>query len=144
LKGIQKEFRLSNLYILRSSKNEEGDSYHIYCCDKFTSKEINNIVERTSSDEMFKNVAFYDYVPKVLRISKKGSKDVPKYITTLKSDYNKREKSFAHLSFLKMYFGINEKDMDFTNSDEHKLKDKDNILQIVRYPTSHNLKTGTK
>ena len=138
LKGVQKEFKLSNLYILRSSKNPDGDSYHVYCCCKLTSKEINNIVDRTSSDEMFKNVALFDYVPKVLRISKKGNKDIPEYIGVLKAK-GSREKSFAHLQFLLQFFKIPKEDMDFTNNDEHKLKDKDQILQTISYPTQHNV-----
>src|SRR3990172_1582517 len=84
LKRIQQEFKLSNIYIFESSK----DSYHCFCMDKLTSKEINTIVDTTSADYAFRKNHVYDYVSRVLRIAKKGDKPMPKYLEALKSDFN--------------------------------------------------------
>lgn len=138
LKRIQKKRKMSNIYILESSK----DSFHCYCCDKFTSHELNQILKETSCDDAFIGNWKYDYCSKVLRVTEKGSKDKPKYIGVLKSKYDQREKSYAHLQFLKWHFDIPKKDMNFKNNDKHKIKG--DVLQMIKYPTSHNVNEGEK
>ena len=141
LKRIQKKFKLSNIYIFESSK----DSYHCYCCCKFTSYQLNQILKETSCDDSFIENWRFDYISKVLRITEKGNKPKPKYLGVLKSKYNQREKSFAHLQFLKFHYNIPEKDLNFKNDDRKKLKNKDKILELIKYPTSHNVeKEGEK
>jgi uncharacterized protein YeeX (DUF496 family) len=134
LKRIQEDFKLSSIYVLESSK----DNFHAYCTDKMTSKEINEIVDTTSSDYMFRKNHAYDYVSRVLRISCKGRKPKPKYIGTVFSDYHRREKSFAHLMLLKHHFKIRLDKADYKNSDKKKLKSEE-ALEIIKYITAHGV-----
>jgi len=135
LQHIQQKFRLSNIYILESSK----DSYHAYCCDKLSSFEVNKIIKETSCDDAFRNNWRYDFACRVLRISEKGSKPKPKYVCCIKSNHNQRQKSYPHLIFIKNYFQIPETDMDFTNNDGELIGNKDNAIETIQYPTSHNV-----
>jgi len=128
LTRLQREHKLSDIYIIQSSER----SFHAICCDVMPAIEAQRIILQTNCDESFKKAMFYDYCSRVLRTFPKGHTAKPKYLTTLRSEYNERKKSLAHLTFLKFHYGI--PNMNFENhNDEGK-------ICMIDYPTKKNIK----
>ncbi|NOR85907.1 hypothetical protein GQ473_07385 [archaeon] len=129
LKSIQEMYQLSDFYIFESSK----DSYHVICFDMLTTCEINDILKMTSCDDAFKNNWRFDYVPRVLRITKKGNKAPPKYIETMNSKNNHHKKSLGHITAYESLLNF-----EVTN--------KSNVVRTgiwgIQYTTKHNIDEG--
>jgi hypothetical protein len=132
LQALQEEFQLSDFLVFRSS--DKG--FHAVCFDKLTSLEINDIITRTSCDDAFKANWRYDYVPRVLRTSQKGRTPAPKYIYTLESKANRREKSLAHIHYYEKLFGIAVKNQVRNDGAKHY------GVYIIQYPTKINIGGG--
>jgi len=98
LKFLQKTFNLSDYFVFELDRE---NSFHAVCLDTFTLIEAYEIQKTTSCDLAFvhsiKNLKTKEWV---LRISEKGKRAGPNWITTLKSKGN-RVKSSAHASFLR-------------------------------------------
>ena len=129
LRSIQEMYQLSDFYIFESSK----DSYHIVCFDMLTTCEINDILKMTSCDDAFKNNWRFDYVPRVLRITQKGNKAPPKYVETLKTKDNHRNKSSGHITAYESMIGF-----DVTN----KIKMVKTGIWGIQYTTKHNIEVN--
>lgn len=103
LRFLQKKFKLSNYYIF---KLDRENSFHAVCIDTFNLVQAYEIQQETSSDQAFihaiKNLQSREWI---LRIGKKGTRERPKFLTIVKSDYNLRTKSSAHKDFL-IKFGV--------------------------------------
>lgn len=132
LKWLQKTFKLSDLYIFKSS--QKAGAYHIISLDKLTAREWVNIVEQTNVDSNYKRVPIYvDNRAWVLRFFPKAKSKKPELIYIMKSKYQSREKSKAHALFLKFNYGVN-------ISKIKKLDKYTNVL-ITLYDTLNYIKT---
>jgi len=119
---IQKLYKLSNIYIIESSKNH----YHAVCFDKLFLKEYRELLQNTHCDSMFRrDFSLMFGEPKVLRLSSKRKNDRPKLIKTLKSNYRIHQQSLPH-KLLYNFEGI----IKFRKS---KLDDNNKIAPIVFY-----------
>lgn len=117
LKYLQKSYKLSNFYILKSS--QKPDSYHAICLDKLNAREWVRLITETSCDNNYKLYpVIADNKSWVLRCWNKGESQKPRLIKIIESPYNKREKSLAHALHLQMNYGINIKKL--INLDNNK------------------------
>jgi hypothetical protein len=130
LRAIQEEFKLSDFLVFKSS--DKG--FHAICFDKCSSKEVNDIITRTSCDSAFKHNWTYDWVPRVLRTGPKGGTPAPVFLYTLESKYNRRKKSLAHIKYYENMFGIEINNK--TNNDG----DKRYGVYPIRYHTKKNVR----
>lgn len=115
---LQLTYKLSNFYVFESS--QKFGNYHVICLDKLKAREWMEIIEQTNCDSNYKRVpVFIDNKAWVLRFVPKRKSKMPKHILTLKSKYQKREKSNAHALFLSKWYDIdlqNIKNLDaYTN-----------------------------
>lgn len=110
LKHLKEKYKLSNFYILRSSKSETGHfKHHAVCFDKVTAREYNEIVMESNADMLFKKNNFFDLEnSRVLRFSAKSKSQIqmPYYHSRIRSKHCKRKKSLAHIGFYNRMFGI--------------------------------------
>lgn len=108
LQFLQKKFNLSNYFVFELDREK---SFHAVCLDTFSLSEAYEIQKTTSCDLSFihsiKNLRSKEWV---LRIGKKGKRDYPKFIKTIKGEVNSRIKSNAHGLFL-VKFGVPENDV---------------------------------
>lgn len=96
LRSLQEMYRIGNFYVFQTDET----SFHAVCFDKFKTIEINQIVASTSCDDAFLQNWRYDYTPRVLRLTEKGTKGKPKLIKTIASRHSsERDKSYAHIRF---------------------------------------------
>lgn len=116
---LQRKYQLSEFYIFKSSQKPDG--FHAICLDKLNVREWQTILQESSCDEAYKNPRIKDFHRSVLRILPKGKSQAPRFIHKLKSPYQKREKSQAHLNWLHLHHDINienVKNLDnYTNPD---------------------------
>jgi len=135
LKSLQKNYKLSDFYIFKSSQKE--GSYHAICLDKLTAREWMNLLEDSSVDKNYKLAPLIINTKSwVLRFTTKGDSKIPVHIRTLISPYQEREKSRPHALFLHYYYGISIKGL--------KNLDKNTIISLVRYSTLNYLRKGSK
>lgn len=125
---LQEKHGLSDFIILESSIN----CYHAVCFDKMTSKENNEILSGLSIDTLYKQSSDWDKGARVLRIESKGKIPKPKYIYTLESKCNIRQKSKAHIDFFKNWYSI--------KNTNRKAQDNLDSLFFVEYLTKDNIK----
>jgi hypothetical protein len=136
LKYLQEKYHLSDFYILESSHKEHA--YHVICLDKLTAREWISVIEETSCDGSYKHFPLLaDHSSWVLRITEKGDTKAPKYLMTLKSLYQNREKSKPHALFMEYHY------------EALKIKDLNNLdnltnLPLVQYETGANLNGQNK
>lgn len=106
LRFLQEEFQLGNFYVLET--RDEGR--HAVCIDALRPRDQKDIVDFSSCDMMFKKAPrINEYRCWVLRYSKKGDRDPPKYIYTIKSPYEGQNlQSNGHAKYL-LKFGIKPK-----------------------------------
>lgn len=135
LKRIQRENKLSTIYIFQTrKKNEEGDgSFHAICCDVLSNIEAQRIILTTNCDETFKKAMYYDYCSHVLRTFPKGGVTSPQHLLSLKSEHNQRKKSLAHLRFLQFQYDIPSEEMNYENHNNN------GKLWLIDYPTRKNI-----
>ena len=99
LEFLQQKFKLSDYYLF---KLDRENSYHAVCLDTFPIARAYDIQKATSCDLAFihsiKNLHTKEWI---LRWDKKGSRDAPIYVRTIKSNNNVHIKSSAHANFLK-------------------------------------------
>lgn len=98
LKFLQKRFNLSDYFVFELDRE---NSFHAVCLDALTLNEAYEIQRATSCDLAFihsiKNLKTKEWV---LRISEKGKRSFPEWLTTIKCKGN-RVKSSAHADFLR-------------------------------------------
>lgn len=125
-KEMTKKFRTSSVHLIVS---KEG-SFHLVCLDKFTKGEVIDI------QSWFDNrltLVYQAYGIKrggwVLRTSEKHGRAVPRWFTSVPSDYSKRQQSSAHAKWLHEYYGIPEQVL--------KIRKPDRLTKLVidEYPT---------
>lgn len=102
IRYLQKKFKIGDFIILESSEN----SFHAICFDKLHPKQHQKILDQTNCDEAFKNAPRWDFGSRVLRTFPKGNTGKPKYIKTIHSKYNNKEKSKAHAKFFALNYNI--------------------------------------
>lgn len=112
LRALQEGWKLGDFHIIESS----GNSYHAVCLDKVSLSTLIEIMYNTSIDPGYIKVPLkLGKKLFTLRISEKnGTK--PKFIKTIKSNYNNGEKSKAHTLWLKNWLGL---DLPLDNCDNH-------------------------
>ena len=99
---IQKDFKLSDFYIFKSSKK----GYHAVCFDKMLLQEFIILLKNTSVDKNYLSVPLkYGLKQWNLRVSKKNT--IPKLITMVTSSINTRRKSLPHIKFFEKLYNIN-------------------------------------
>jgi hypothetical protein len=100
---LQNEFELGNFYVLETRENGR----HAVCIDALTFRDVKEIVDFSSCDLMFKKAPMInEYRCWVLRYNKKGKRDAPKYLYTVKSLFEgKNLQSVGHAKYL-LNFGV--------------------------------------
>lgn len=101
LRWLQQEFKLGNFIVLETSKFGR----HVVCLDVLKFKDALEIVRTSNCDAMFKKAPRNnENISWVLRFDKKGSRDPPKYLRTIKSSYEgKNLQSLGHAKYLLNY-----------------------------------------
>lgn len=102
---LQRKYGLSDFYIFKSSQKTNG--FHAICTDKLNVREWQTILQESSCDEAYKNPRIKDFHRSVLRILPKGKSQAPTFIHKLKSPFQTRTKSQAHLKWLSIHHDIN-------------------------------------
>lgn len=105
LKHIQCEKKIGNFYVLET----RNEGRHAVCIDALRFKDVKDVIDYSSCDLMFKRgPRISQYRCWVLRFAKKGNRDAPKYVYTVKSPYDgKNLQSLGHATYL-MNFGIDQ------------------------------------
>ena len=100
---LQSQFMLGNFYVLHT--REFGR--HAVCIDALRFKDVKEIIDFSSCDSMFKKAPMInEYRCWVLRYAKKGKRDPPKYLYTVKSQHEgMNQQSRGHAKYL-LNFGI--------------------------------------
>lgn len=100
---LQEEFRLGNFHVLETRRRGR----HATCIDCMRFKDVLEIVRFSTCDLMFKKgPAINEYRSWVLRFSRKGTRNEPKYLYTVESPYEGQNlQSRGHAKYL-MKFGI--------------------------------------
>jgi len=100
---LQSEFDLGNFYVLKT----RDCGRHAVCIDALRFKDAKEVVDFSSCDVMFKKApSINEYRCWVLRYSKKGNRDEPKYLYTVESpNEGKNLQSLGHAKYL-LKFGI--------------------------------------
>jgi len=103
LEHIQLEKKVGNFYVLET----RNEGRHTVCIDALRFKDVKDIIDYSSCDLMFKKAPrINEYRCWVLRFEKKGNRDAPKYLYTVKSPYEgKNRQSLGHAMYL-LKFGI--------------------------------------
>ena len=129
IKFLQEEFKLSNAYIFELDR---PDSYHAIILDKFSISDAYTILKESNIDygyrESVKMVRGREWI---LRSAEKGNRNKPKYLKTIESNYNNKQISTAHKTFLELYYQI----------PTYKYKNEDNILKmaVINYETGNRV-----
>lgn len=133
LRHLRDKYKLSNLYIFRSSHKSIGKyKHHVVCFDKCSAREYNDIILSSNADMLFKKNSFFDLEnSRVLRFSGKSKSQIgmPVYYGAIKSKYNKRNKSTAHIDFYERMFKF--------KVINRKKEDKQDDIKIISYSTQH-------
>jgi hypothetical protein len=97
------EFGLGNFYVFET----RNAGRHAVCIDALRFKDVKEIVDFSSCDLMFKKAPMInEYRCWVLRYAKKGNREAPKYLYTIKSQYEgKNLQSLGHARYL-LNFGV--------------------------------------
>lgn len=101
LSFLQEEFEIGNFYVFKT--RDEGR--HAICIDAMRFVDVLEIVRFSSCDALFKRAPrINEYRCWILRISKKGDRDAPKYLYTVESPYEGINlQSRAHAKLLLKY-----------------------------------------
>ena len=100
---LQSEFKLGDFYVLKT----RDYGRHAVCIDALTFRDVKKVIDFSSCDTMFKKAPMInEYRCWVLRYAKKGNRDEPKYLYTVKSEHEgKNQQSRGHSNYL-LKFGI--------------------------------------
>jgi len=103
LRYLQEEFEIGNFHVFKT----RNEGRHAICLDALRFKDVLEIVRFSSCDLMFKKApTINEYRCWVLRYAKKGNRDAPKYMYTIKSPYEgKNLQSRGHAKYL-LNFGV--------------------------------------
>jgi hypothetical protein len=101
---LQEEFEIGNFYVLETRTKGR----HAICLDALRFKDVLEIVRFSNCDLMFKRgPVMNEFRTWVLRDSKKGDRDAPKYLYTVQSKFEGQNlQSTGHANFLRINFGI--------------------------------------
>lgn len=126
---LQERWKLSHAYIFQLDRN---DSYHVIILDKFNVSKAYSIIKEANSDpghrESIKRVRGHEWL---LRSSKKGIREPPRWIGTLISKYSKREISSAHKKFIQILYGV--------QNIEYNKEDDAEYLPVISYNTGNRI-----
>jgi len=100
---IQNEKKIGNFYVLET----RNEGRHAVCIDALRFKDVKEVIDYSSCDLMFKKAPrINEYRCWVLRYAKKGNRDAPKYMYTIKSPHEgKNLQSRGHAKYL-LKFGV--------------------------------------
>ena len=103
LRYLQEQFELGSFYVLET----RNKGRHAICVDALRPRDQKEIVDFSSCDLMFKRAPMInEYRCWVLRYAKKGNRDEPKYMYTVKSPHEgKNLQSRGHAKYL-LKFGV--------------------------------------
>jgi hypothetical protein len=103
LQFLQDEFQIGNFIVLET----RNKGRHAICIDALRFKDVIEIIRFSSCDLMFKKAPMInEYRTWVLRYAKKGNRDPPKYLYTVKSHYEGQNyQSQGHAQYLQN-FGV--------------------------------------
>jgi hypothetical protein len=109
IKMIIDKFLLPSVYIFSTNQYEKHKtifgSYHAVVLGKFTASEIMEIMSYTNIDENFKTSPLRNvYRSWVLRLSKKGKRNIPKFKEIIKGCDDEIEISSAHKTLLSKFY----------------------------------------
>lgn len=103
LEFLQENFEIGSFYVFET----RNKGRHAVCIDALRFKDVKEIVDFTSCDLMFKKAPrINEYRCWVLRFTKKGNREAPKYLYTVPSRYEGlNPQSFGHAKYL-LRFGL--------------------------------------
>lgn len=128
LQFLQNKYHLGDFIIF---KLDREDSFHAVCLDKFSMIEVYEILKDSSVDFAFTNsIKNLQTRAWVLRWGDKGSREAPKYQSTLFGKFRKREQSNAHRLFIEK-LGVPVEDRGRW--------DKFTQIQMVKYDTANRI-----
>ena len=130
LRYLQEKYGLSDFYIFKSS--QKPHAYHCINLDLLSIADWYAVLQDSSCDMAFQNIARKDFKTAVLRIAPKGASNAPKFITKLKGVYDGRIKSLAHAKYLHFHQGV-----DISNINN---LDDNHTLIYVNYATMNFMK----
>ena len=132
LKWLQKNYKLSDIYLFESSQKE--GSYHAISLDKLKPRTWAEILPNTNTDQNYQLAPIHlDNRNWVLRCIKKSESEMPRLIKIIKSKYQQRTKSQAHALFLKHHYKID------INLKKLKNLDKTTKVMMIAYGTMNYL-----
>ena len=105
LRFLQEEFEIGDFYVFET----RTEGRHAICLDALRFKDVLEIVRFSNCDLMFKRGPMMnEFRTWVLRYSKKGKREAPKYLYKVQSRYEgKNLQSRSHANHLKINFGVN-------------------------------------
>lgn len=103
LRFLQEEFEIGNFYVFET----RFEGRHAVCLDALRFRDVKEIVDFTSCDLMFKKAPrINEYRCWVLRFTKKGNREAPKYLYTVPSRHEGlNPQSLGHAKYL-LRFGL--------------------------------------
>jgi hypothetical protein len=132
LRFLQKKYKLSAYYVF---KLDRENSFHAVCLDTFPISKCYEIQKSTSCDLAFihsiKNLQTKEWI---LRIGKKGSRNMPKFYCELPSKNDLHVKSTGHKEFLEKFFFLPKEFFKGRKWDGCK------ALSMVNYNTANRIK----
>lgn len=125
---LQELHRIGDFHVLSSSEYNR----HAICLDRLFLRQALRVVHNSTCDAVFaRGIRINEYRTWILRGIEKGNTDRPKYLYSLKSQYNgKRLTSMAHALFLKYHYGAK---VRLTYPDGNS------ILEVQDYKTGKNV-----
>lgn len=101
---IQKEYRLSKLYVFSSKQ----DSFHVVSFDKLTREQYQDLLSRSSCDPQYKKVPFtWGRRVATLRATEKGGRKMRLFATIDPQISHNLPKSNAHRIFFEGLYNLN-------------------------------------
>lgn len=102
-----KEYHLSSFYLFTTKEKEGIGNYHLISLSKCSYSGIKKILSECRCDSKYITMNLRNpFKSWVLRISKKGKRENPKFLQVIKSDYLDEEISKAHLDFLNKIYKL--------------------------------------
>ncbi len=103
LRFLQEEFEIGNFHVFET----RNKGRHAVCIDALRFRDVKEIIDFTSCDLMFKKAPrINEYRCWVLRFTKKGNREAPKYLYTVESPYEgQNPQSLGHAKYL-LRFGL--------------------------------------
>lgn len=103
IKYLQEVYKLGDAFLFESSEN----SYHVIFFDELDFLEWLKILEKTSCDSIYKNVAYFgDNASNVLRVADKGEKKKPQYRRIIRGCKQSRKMDRGLYNFFNLLYNF--------------------------------------